>query len=138
MTDDADHPVVLFDGVCSLCVGSVQFLIRHDDEGVLRFASLQSPAGDRLLEQCGESGTYMDSLVLVEGEDCYTKSDAALRIAAHLGGVFRLAAPLELLPRRLRDWGYDLVAKYRYQVFGRREECLRPTADLEQRFLDDG
>jgi predicted DCC family thiol-disulfide oxidoreductase YuxK len=132
----ADAPVVLFDGVCNLCVGSVQFLLEHDDEEVLRFAALQSAAGAELLAQCGLSADNMDSIVLGEGEDCYTKSDAALRIAGHLGGGFRLATPLGLVPRRLRDAVYDVVAEHRYRWFGRREECLRPTPEREARFLE--
>ncbi|MFB6105545.1 MAG: thiol-disulfide oxidoreductase DCC family protein [Halobacteriaceae archaeon] len=131
-----DHPVVLFDGVCNLCTGFVTFLIPRDPEGVLRFASLQSEVGAAALDRFDLPTGEFDSIVLVEGDDYYTKSSAALRIAYHLGGVYRLLYALRVVPRPVRDAVYDLVANHRYQVFGRKDACMVPTPDVQSRFLD--
>jgi len=132
----AEDPIVLFDGVCNLCTGFVQFLIPRDPEGVFHFASLQSDVGDRLLEKHGLASDELDSIVLIEGDDVYVKSSAVIRIGTILGGVYALARPLQYLPRRLRDWGYDVVAANRYRVFGKKDQCMMPTGDVQSRFLD--
>ena len=132
----ADAAVVLFDGVCNLCNGVVQFLIPRDDERRLRFASLQSEAGQALLERFDLPTDEFDSFVLVEGDDYYTKSDAALRIARLLGGGYALAYPLVAVPRPLRDGAYDLVSNHRYRIFGRTDECMVPTPEHRSRFLE--
>jgi predicted DCC family thiol-disulfide oxidoreductase YuxK len=131
---DPDHPVVLFDGVCNLCNGLVQFLLERDPDGTFRFGSLQSDAASELLGRFDLEG--MDSVVVIEGDRAYTKSAAALRVAKHLGFPYSLLYPLGHLPRRLRDWGYDLVATYRYDVFGKRETCMVPPPDVEDRFVE--
>jgi len=132
----AHRPVVLFDGVCNLCNGVVQFLIRTDEAAVLQFASLQSEAGQKLLARAGLPRDKRDTFVLVEGEAAYTKSAAAIRVAEHLGGIYGLASVFRAVPRPIRDAVYDLVAAHRYRVFGRREQCMRPTDDVRSRFLE--
>lgn len=140
MTDDpsADHPVVLFDGVCNLCTGSVQFLIRRDPEGVFRFAPLQSEVGSELATECGIPADELETVVLIEGGTCYTKSDAALRAAAHIGGLYAVLPPFRFLPKRLRDVAYDFVAARRYRWFGKKDQCMMPTPDIRSRFLAGG
>ncbi|WP_049928916.1 thiol-disulfide oxidoreductase DCC family protein [Halopiger goleimassiliensis] len=133
---EIDDPIVLFDGVCNLCTGFVQFLVPRDPEGRFHFASLQSDVGERLLTTHGLAGDELDSIVLIEGEDVYVKSAAVIRIASILGGIYALARPLRYLPRRLRDWGYDLVAANRYRLFGKKEQCMMPSEDVQSRFLD--
>ncbi|APW96594.1 thiol-disulfide oxidoreductase DCC [Halobiforma lacisalsi AJ5] len=130
-----DAPVVLFDGVCNLCNGFVQFLVPRDTEGVLYFASLQSDAATALLADHEPSADDLESVVLVEGDDCYVKSDAVIRVARHLGGIYTLAAVGRLVPRRLRDRLYDFVAANRYDWFGKKEQCMVPTGDVRERFL---
>jgi len=137
-TTTADHPVILFDGVCNLCNRWIQFVIRRDPEGVFRFAPLQSEAGERLLAECGLPADHMDSVILVEGEEYYTKSGAALRTAKHLGGIYRTLWPLRIVPRRLRDFVYDVVAARRYRWFGKRDQCMMPTPEISERFLAGG
>ncbi|MFC6722109.1 thiol-disulfide oxidoreductase DCC family protein [Halobacteriaceae archaeon SHR40] len=132
------HPVVLFDGVCNLCEGSVKFLIQRDPEGVFRFAPLQSTVAEELLASHDIDPTDLDSVVLVEGEEVYTKSDAVLRAAHHLGGIYRLLPPFEILPRSLRNRLYDFVADRRYGWFGKKEQCMMPTPDIRSRFLAGG
>ena len=132
------HPVVLFDGVCNLCEGAVTFLIQRDPEGVFRFAPLQSTVAEALLAGHEIDPTDLDSVVLVEGDRVYTKSDAVLRAAHHLGGIYRLFPPLAILPRRLRDGLYDFVADRRYGWFDKKEQCMMPTPDIRSRFLAGG
>jgi predicted DCC family thiol-disulfide oxidoreductase YuxK len=137
--DDADGPVVLFDGVCNFCAWSVRFIHAHDD-GALRFAPLQSAVGADLLAQHGMNPDYFDSLVYLGADGVYTKSDGAVRIARHLDQPYRLAWHLRVVPRVVRDAGYDLLARVRYDVFGKKEACMVPDAGLRERFLatDDG
>ena len=131
---------ILFDGVCNLCHGFVQFIIRHDPAGQFQFAALQSEAGQALLAAHGQplSAAALadpDSVVLVAGNRLYAHSSAVLHIAGRLGGVWRLAAVGWLLPRSWRDALYRYVARHRYRWFGRQESCLLPTPELRSRFL---
>lgn len=129
-------PIILFDGVCNLCNGLVRFLIRRDPDGRFRFAPLQSDVGQELLERFDLPTDTLETFVLVEDGECYTKSTAALRTARHLGGVYALLSYLRFVPRPLRDAVYDLVAASRYRVFGRKDRCMIPSPDVEDRFLD--
>ena len=130
-----DHPVILFDGVCNLCEGFVQFVIRHDPEATFRFAPLQSEPGERLLEQCGWETSALEGVVLVTDRGCYRKSDAVIRTAMRLGWPYRLLGPTRVLPRVLRDVVYDVVADRRYGWFGQKDQCMMPTPDIRSRFL---
>jgi len=128
--------VVLFDGVCNLCNGVVQFIIRHDARGIFRFAALQSEAGQALLRAHGlDPAAAPDSVMLVRGGQLYTHSAAVLGIAHALGWPWRLAAVGRLLPTRYRDALYRCVARHRYRWFGRQESCWLPTPALQSRFL---
>jgi predicted DCC family thiol-disulfide oxidoreductase YuxK len=133
---EGEGPVLLFDGVCNLCNGVVQFIIRHDPEGTVSFAPLQSETGRRLLERTGRTDPDLDSVILVEGSDSYVKSTAALRVARYLEQPYALLWLLRFVPRVIRDAGYDIVADHRYDWFGRREECMVPTPDVRGRFLE--
>jgi predicted DCC family thiol-disulfide oxidoreductase YuxK len=131
---------ILFDGVCNLCNGFVQFVIRHDTAGRFRFAALQSAAGQALLAAAGRpelaaTAADPDSVLVVEEGRVYTHSTAVLRIAGHLGGAWHAAAVGWLLPRAWRDALYRYVARHRYRWFGRQESCLLPTPALRARFL---
>ena len=142
MTDDgdaptellpADPPIVLFDGVCNLCSGAVQFLLERDG-GSLRYAPLQSEPGRAIQDRFDLDDA--DTIVFVEGEAAYTHSTAALRIARHLDSPWSWLGLLRYVPRPLRDLGYRLVARSRYRVFGTRDRCLLPTPEIKERFLD--
>jgi predicted DCC family thiol-disulfide oxidoreductase YuxK len=135
-TAPENHPVLLFDGVCNLCNGVVQFLVPRDPDGTLRFASLQSEAAAELLAECDLPSDSTESVVLVEDGTCYEKSAAAIRVAEHLGGVYALASVFRYVPRRVRDALYDFVAERRYRWFGKRERCMVPSPDLRSRFLE--
>jgi predicted DCC family thiol-disulfide oxidoreductase YuxK len=131
-----DRPVLLFDGVCNLCNRLVRFVVRFDAEGTFLFAQLQSPVGRALLERCGRAPESLDTVVLVDGEDCVTKSTAALEVCRRLDGPWPLVSPLLAVPERVRDRAYEFVAAHRYRVFGRSESCQRPPSALRERFLE--
>ena len=133
-TPDVAHPIVLFDGTCNLCNAAVSFILRHDARQRFRFASLQSQVGIDLLRQHGLPET-LDSVVMIDGTQAYTKSTAALRIATELDSPWPLAGVLALLPVNLRDDAYDFVARHRLQWFGRKAECRVPTDKERARFL---
>lgn len=133
---DGDAPIVLFDGVCNLCNGSVDFIIARDPDAAFRFASLQSEVGRALLRRHGLPEDDLASIVLVEGERCSTASEAALRVARRLRGPWRMAAVFLLVPRVIRDGVYGIVAAHRYRWFGKQNTCRVPTPELRARFLD--
>ena len=130
-----DHAIVLFDGVCNLCTSTVQCILKRDPHGYFTFASLQSEVGRTLLEEHGLHPDALDTFVLVEGSRCFTRSDAALRVAQHLSGGWALLRVLSLIPKSIRDWGYTILAQNRYRWFGRKETCMIPSRDLLDRFL---
>ncbi|QLD84973.1 thiol-disulfide oxidoreductase DCC family protein [Natronomonas halophila] len=131
-----DKPILLFDGVCNLCNGFVQWVIERDPEARFRFAALQSEAGQQLLERHGLPTERFETFVLIEGEDYYTKSTAALRMLKRLGFPYSLLYPFVAVPRSIRDRVYEFVAANRYDWFGQRDRCLVPPSDLEDRFID--
>lgn len=127
--------VVLFDGVCKLCNGWAKFLIRHDRERLFKLCSVQSAEGQAILEWFGLPTDHFDTMGYVEGGELFVRSDAVLRIVARLPAPWRWSAWLRVLPRGLRDWGYDRIALNRYRLFGRYDTCLLPSADHNGRFL---
>ena len=131
-----DGAVILFDGVCNLCSGFVQFVVPRDTEDKYRFASLQSDVGRELLAEHDLPVDELESVVLLEDGESYQKSAAIIRIAAGLGGAYRLLSPFRYVPRSLRDWVYDFVAEHRYQWFGKKDRCMIPSGDVESRFLE--
>ncbi|KAL4426672.1 hypothetical protein ABPG77_004728 [Micractinium sp. CCAP 211/92] len=130
------RPIILFDGVCNLCNGGVNFMLAWDREGRFRFAALQSDTGRALLRRAGRSPDDISSIVLVERQAAYTKSAAILRIAAGLQAPLPLvAAALDGFPRPFKDWFYDQVADNRYSIFGRTSACRLSDPRFEDRFV---
>ena len=133
LPDIAMHPVIFFDGVCGLCSKWVDFTLARDCDGLFRFAPLQGETAQRAL---GDWAAELHSVVLLEKGGCFRKSDAVCRIFAKLGGICLLASwIMRCIPRPIRNWGYDVVARRRYQWFGRHETCRLPTANERGRFL---
>jgi predicted DCC family thiol-disulfide oxidoreductase YuxK len=130
-------PILLFDGHCNLCNGWVNFIVKRDPNKTILFASLQSKAGSELLAEHNIKQNYIDSLVFIEEERFSVSSTAALRTLSYLSSWESQLKLLLVLPRPLRDLVYRFVAKYRYKWFGRREQCMIPTAELRERFLPD-
>ncbi|HTK38387.1 MAG TPA: thiol-disulfide oxidoreductase DCC family protein [Pyrinomonadaceae bacterium] len=127
--------IVLFDGVCNFCNGSVNFMIERDAAGYFKFAPLQSETGKEVLDKFAVDPTEIDSIILVEDEKAYTHSTAALRIVRRLGGIWRWLYILRFVPRPIRDFFYELFAKYRYWLFGKKDVCMMPTPEIRERFL---
>lgn len=128
------HGIILFDGVCNLCDGFVQRIIAADQKDFFRFASLQSEAGRSLLVPYPDL-KEMKSIVYFENGKVYTKANAALKISAHLGGSWKLLKLGYAIPNFLRNGIYDLIAKNRYKWFGKKDQCVVPTAELKAKFL---
>jgi predicted DCC family thiol-disulfide oxidoreductase YuxK len=135
------YPVLLYDGLCGFCDGTVQFILRHDRRGTLKFATLQGEFARGVIARHPELAG-VDSLVLVEPdaangrENVYVRSTGALRVARYLGGAWHLTRATAIVPRFLRDWAYDAFARIRYRVFGRYDSCPIPTPEQRARFID--
>ncbi|HLP05604.1 MAG TPA: thiol-disulfide oxidoreductase DCC family protein [Paludibacter sp.] len=129
------HPLVIFDGVCNLCCGWVQFLLRIDKKQVLRFSSLQSAAAHNVLDAIGIAAEEVDTIILIRGKQYLTGSNAIFEILENIGGIWRLSGIFRVVPRSLRDFIYRLIARSRYNLFGKRPECLIPTPELRKRFF---
>ena len=128
------HGIILFDGVCNLCNGFVQRIIIADEKDYFRFASLQSETGQNLLKNYPNLQD-LKSIVYLQDGKVFTKSSAALKIASHLSGSWKLLRIGYILPAFIRDVFYDLIAKYRYKLFGKKEQCMVPTPELKAKFL---
>jgi predicted DCC family thiol-disulfide oxidoreductase YuxK len=129
--------IVLFDGVCNLCDGAVQRIIKHDKKDVFRFASLQSEIGKKLVAERGLDPEEIDSIILIEpGVAYYRKSTAALEISRDLSGGYAFLKNFLFIPEVFRDGIYDLIASNRYNWFGKKEQCMIPTPELKAKFLD--
>ncbi|MBX2965909.1 MAG: thiol-disulfide oxidoreductase DCC family protein [Cyclobacteriaceae bacterium] len=127
--------VVLFDGVCNLCSSSVQFIIKRDYRARYHFASLQSSAGQQLLQKFNLPADALYSIILVRGDAFLERSDAALEIARNLSGLWPLFYIFKIIPRFLRDPVYNWISRNRYRWFGKKDACWLPTAELKARFI---
>ena len=127
-------PLMLFDGVCNLCQGGVQFYISHDKSGKIMFASLQSALGREVSQAMNFKEGEMNTMLLIENGRIYTQSDAALNTTKYLDGGWKILRYLKIFPKFLRDFVYGIVAKNRYRWFGKQNECWLPTPDLKKRF----
>jgi len=133
--DIEDRYVVIFDGVCNFCNGSVNFIINRDANGVFCFTPMQSElakelAGHHYLDKVG-----IDTILLIKNNKTYVRTDAALEITKDLSGYWFLLNILRVIPRPIRDFLYKLFAKHRYALFGKRSHCMVPTESLANRFV---
>ncbi len=125
------QPIIFYDGYCNLCTSLVKRVLLQDRRKIFRYAPLNSPVGAVTLGRLkAEFGKVPDSIILLHNERLYLKSAAVLRIAGMLGGVWYLLVVFWIVPKPIRDWVYDLVARKRYRWFGKRKECYLPTEDL--------
>ncbi len=127
--------MVLFDGVCHLCQGSVRFIIKHDNKRLFQFAPLQGETAQRLLASKNKSD-IKQSIILIEGVQVFTQSTAALRLARHLKFPINLLYVFIIVPKFIRDAVYQFISRNRYRWFGKDEQCMMPTPNLKERFLD--
>lgn len=127
--------IILFDGVCNFCNRTVNSIIDHDPDSIFRFAALQSESGQALLHYYGISRTNLDTLILIEGERVFSHSTAMLKILQRLPGWYSILYDFIVIPVSIRDLLYDLFARYRYSIFGKRAECRVPTKEERARFI---
>lgn len=129
--------LVLFDGVCNLCNNSVLFIIKHDKKDLFLFTSLQSRQGKEIIKSFNINTEETDSVLLYSNKDGLSqKSTAALKIVSHLGFPQNLFTVFFIVPTSIRNWVYEVVAKNRYQWFGKRENCMVPKPNLQSKFLN--
>ena len=134
---EKQEKIILFDGVCNLCNGAIQFVIKRDKKDVFRYAALQSEIGQRMIAERGIDTSKTDSIILVEeGVAYFVKSDAALEIAKHLSGGWSALRIFSFIPSSIRDVVYDFIARNRYRWFGRKDQCMILTPELQAKFLD--
>lgn len=137
MSDSPSRPpLLLFDGVCNLCHGAVQWILKRDRKKRFRFAALQSQAGREAMAEAGHEGPIADSVVVIDGERIYERSSAALKVASLLGFPWRLLMIFWIIPRPIRDAIYRWIARNRYRWFGKKDACPMPTPETIARFLD--
>jgi len=128
--------LILFDGVCNLCNASVQFIIKRDKKDIFRFTALQSEAGQELIKKYNIDMVKTDSIILYsETKGIFYKSTAALKIASFLGFPRNIMVVFLIIPPFIRNWVYDYIAKNRYKWYGKRETCMVPTPELQNKFI---
>jgi len=133
--------IVLYDGVCGLCNRAVQFLLKRDRRDRLQFASLQSELAAKVLKRHGIDPKGLDTVYAVlnygePNETLLAKGDAFLFFADLIGGIWSVARAGKIIPRPVRNWLYDFVARHRYQVFGKSESCMLPDPKQRHKFLE--
>ena len=141
--DNKENPnlIVLFDGVCALCDRTVQFLLKRDKQGVLKFAPLQGPTAAAILKRHPEIEDNTRSVIFVQNYDTASefisvRSQAILDCVSTLGGAWRVASGLRIVPLFLRDGFYNFIARKRYRWFGKYDECIVPPAEMKERFME--
>jgi predicted DCC family thiol-disulfide oxidoreductase YuxK len=131
-----EHPVILFDGVCNLCNGAVQFVIARDPKKNFRFASLQSSYGQAIAQKANMPTKEFNSFILFEKGLIYTHFTGALKVTKKLSGGWPLLYLFIIVPKFIRDAIYNFIGKNRYRWFGKQETCWVPTPDIKLLFLD--
>ncbi len=130
------NPLILFDGVCNFCNYWVNFAIQRDPKKKLKFTTLQGETAKQLLPKYNINPTSLSSVILIDNDKTYTQSSAAIRICKYLHGGWKLFYGLIIIPKFIRDFFYNIIARNRYTWFGKKDECMVPTPELRERFLD--
>ena len=131
-----DNPVILFDAVCNFCNSWVNFAIKRDKRKKIRFASLQGETAKKILPSFNLNPKELSSVILIDNNKVYTQSSAGLRMFKYLDGGWKLGYGLIIIPKFIRDFFYNIIARNRYKWFGKKEVCMVPTQELKDRFLD--
>ncbi|WP_412476221.1 thiol-disulfide oxidoreductase DCC family protein [Flavobacterium sp. TBRC 19031] len=127
--------VVLFDGECNFCNKTVLFIIKYDTNNIFHFASQQSDIGRQLLKDFGYQSKSTQTIILINNKTLHEKTDAIIEISKQLTGFPRILIPLQIIPKKLRDFFYDLFSKYRYSIFGKKTDCEIPANKIRKKFL---
>ena len=128
-------PIILFDGICNFCNRTINIILKYDTQAYFQFAPSQSTAGIDILQQFKLDQKASASVILIDNEKVYTKTDAVIQIAKHLSGWPSLFRFIKFIPKSIRNFGYDLIAKNRYTLFGKKASCMIPDASIRHRFL---
>jgi predicted DCC family thiol-disulfide oxidoreductase YuxK len=129
-------PIILFDGICNFCNRSINIILKHDKGNYFKFAASQSNAGINLIQKFNLNKTSAASVILIDHDKVYTKTDAVIQIATYLNGWPRLFSSVKFIPKPIRDFAYDWIAQNRYALFGKRETCRIPEESIRHRFLE--
>ena len=128
-------PIILFDGICNFCNRTINIILKYDQDAYFQFAASQSNAAMGIMQAFKLDQKASASVILIDNEKVYTKTDAVIQIARHLKGWPRLFRFIKFIPKPIRDFGYDLIAKNRYILFGKKASCMIPDASIRHRFL---
>jgi len=127
--------IILFDGVCNFCNATVNTIIKYDTNSHFKFAAQQSEAGQRILKEAGYKVESFNSVLLLKNNQVFTKTDAVIEVCKLLTGLPRILIFLQYIPKPIRDFGYSIIAKYRYAIFGKRAVCMVPTEVVKNKFI---
>jgi predicted DCC family thiol-disulfide oxidoreductase YuxK len=130
-----EDKVILFDGVCKLCNAWSKFIIKYDKKHVFKLCSVQSEEGEKILLHFGFPTEFYETMLYVEGGQCFQQSDAFFRVMAKLGFPWKMVCVFWIIPKLIRNWMYDRIALNRYRLFGKYDYCVLPVPDHEDRFL---
>lgn len=130
-----NKPVVIYDGVCYLCQSSIHFIIAHASHQQFMFTPLQSDFAQSLMAKYGINHLAQDTFILIKDEKYYTQSDAALEVSKSFAGWARVLRGFQYLPKTFRDKCYQIIARNRYKIFGKAEQCLMPSKEINARFI---
>jgi predicted DCC family thiol-disulfide oxidoreductase YuxK len=128
-------PIIIFDGVCNFCNRSINIILKHDKDNYFQFAPSQSNVANEIMQQFSLEEKAIASVILIDNEKVYTKTDAVIQIATQLSGWPKLFRFLKFIPKSIRDFGYDLIANNRYSLFGKKPSCMIPEPSIRDRFL---
>jgi predicted DCC family thiol-disulfide oxidoreductase YuxK len=128
-------PIILFDGVCNFCNRTINIILKYDDQAYFQFAASQSSAAMGIMQAFNLDEKAISSVILIEQEKVFTETDAVIQIANRLSGWPSLFRLLKFIPKPIRDFAYDLIAKNRYALFGKKDNCMIPDASIRHRFL---
>lgn len=131
-----DKNVIVFDGQCVLCSAFFRFVLKHDDRKQFHFMVAQTPAGEALYRFYGLKAADYDTNLVILNEELHERLHGFFEVAKLIGWPWRLLNVFRILPDRLLDWVYYRIARNRYRLFGRREDCLVPNSDIKARFIE--
>ncbi|MGN7233550.1 thiol-disulfide oxidoreductase DCC family protein [Priestia megaterium] len=130
-----NQPIIMFDGICNVCNHWVQFVIKRDPKGIFKFLSLQSDLARSLIINHNPNNMQLNSIILIDKGQIYTESTAILHIINKPTGPIRFFILFWIIPKKIRDRAYRFIAKNRYRFFGKKESCLVPSKEIQNRFI---
>lgn len=131
---DAQH-IIIFDGVCNFCNGAVNFIIKRDSKRIFKFAPMQSEIAQTFMSKHQIHDIGYDTFILIKNDKCYLRTNAALEITKDLDGYWFMFRVFKIVPSKIRDYIYNLLARNRYRLFGKRAVCMMPSKEISDRFL---